>query len=231
MEALGGSPLAAEEIRVLGALVEKDLITPQAYPLTLNSLVAACNQSSNRHPVVAYEPYEVEAALRSLRERQLIRVVHPSHGDRSTKYRHVLDEALRLDPRTELGILAVLALRGPQTPGELKTRTERMADLDDLAAVEAVLADLATGETPLVLRLERQPGQKESRWAHLLSGAPDPAELVALAAMAAMAVNGGPLSAAGPTQDRLDALEAEVARLATQVAELRTALGLDPPAL
>jgi hypothetical protein len=161
--------LTAEEVRVLACLVEKQLTTPQQYPLTLNALVTACNQSSNRDPVVSYEDSTVEAAVRSLKIRGLARFVHPSHGRSALRFEHRLDEALGLDDR-QLALLTVLALRGPQTPGELRARTERMASFPDLGELEAELARLAADPEPLVRELPRRPGQKEQRYAHLLSG-------------------------------------------------------------
>ena len=168
--------LSAVEMRVMGSLAEKQLTTPQQYPLTINALVQACNQTSNRDPVVTYDEGTVEAALSSLREAGLLRLVHPSHGRSATRYRQVLDERFGLDARS-LSILAVLLLRGPQTSGELRARTERMADFGDLEEVEAELARLAEGGDPLVGRLPRRPGQKEERWAEALSVArPESAE-------------------------------------------------------
>jgi uncharacterized protein len=160
--------LTPEEARVLGSLIEKQLTTPQYYPLTLNALVAACNQSNNRNPVVSYEPATVEEALRSLKEKGLVRVVHQP-GQRAPKHRHVADERLGLDT-AELALLDVLLLRGPQTPGELRSRTERMHAFDSLEALEHDLERLSEREPPLVRRLERQPGQKEARYEQLLGG-------------------------------------------------------------
>ena len=166
--------LTPEEARVVGALAEKQLTTPQYYPLTLNALVNACNQTSNRNPVVAYDDMTVERALQGLRDKGLARAVL-SPGNRAPKYRHLLDEALPLVPE-ELAVMTVLLLRGPQTVGELRTRTERMYAFATLEDVEAALERLATRhEEPLAERLERQPGQKEARYAHLLGGrAPEP---------------------------------------------------------
>ena len=177
-------PLSAEEARVAGSLIEKQLTTPQYYPLTLNALVNACNQANNRDPVVTYDNGVVERALGALREKGYARLVHPGAGSRVTKFRHVVDEALGVD-RRELALLCVLLLRGPQTLNELRTRTERMADFDDAGAVEHDLDRLADREPPLVERLGRQPGQREERFATTLapystvavasSGGPKPA--------------------------------------------------------
>jgi uncharacterized protein YceH (UPF0502 family)/alkylhydroperoxidase/carboxymuconolactone decarboxylase family protein YurZ len=153
---------------VVGALAEKALATPQYYPLTLHALVAACNQSNNRDPVVSYDASVVESALDGLRAKGAGRGIHAGGGNRTTKYRHVLDELLGVDQR-ELALLTVLLLRGPQTLNELKTRTERLADFDDAAAVERDLVRLSERDEPLVELLEREPGRREPRWRTLLT--------------------------------------------------------------
>jgi len=207
--------LSFEEARVVGCLIEKAVTTPQYYPLTLNALVTACNQTSNRNPVVSYDEATVQDALTSLRERGLTRIVY-STSNRATKFRHVLDEQLELDPQ-ELAVLDVLLLRGPQTGGELRTRTDRLAEFNSLGEVEDVLSRLAARDEPLVVRLERQPGQKEARYAHLLSGEP----VVPEGGFAEPA----PSSGGGASRnDRLDALEAEVEALKGEVARLRELL-------
>ena len=165
--------LPAEECRVLGCLVEKQLTTPQQYPLTLNALTLACNQSTNRDPVVSYGEPVVEAAVRSAKERGLARFVHPSHGRSVLRYAHALDEALTLDTR-QLALVSVLLLRGPQTPGELRARTERMAPFEDADDLLGELERLASRAEPLVVCLGRRPGQKEDRYAQLLAGPPPP---------------------------------------------------------
>src|SRR3954454_1498813 len=157
--------LDAVEVRVLGCLIEKQRTTPDAYPLTLNALRAACNQSTNRDPVVAYDEELIREALHRLARRRWTRPAAGA-GSRAPKYRHLLDEALRMSA-AEQAVLAVLMLRGPQTPGELKQRTERMQHFADLAAVEETLDGLIARE--LVARLPRRPGQKEERFAHRLS--------------------------------------------------------------
>jgi len=164
-------PLTPEELRVVACLVEKELTTPDSYPLTENAVVAACNQLSNRNPVVAYDNNTVRVTLTALRQRGLARVIH-TPGARVPKHRHILEEALGVSTG-EVSLLAVLALRGPQTVGELRTRTERMHEFTSLSEVEEVLEGLASRSEPLVVRLERQPGQKEARFAQLLSGPPD----------------------------------------------------------
>jgi uncharacterized protein YceH (UPF0502 family) len=155
------------EVRVLGCLIEKESTTPDVYPLTLNGLRSACNQSTSRDPVVSYTDVEIDRTLTSLRGRGLTRTVH-STSNRATKYRHVLPEALGLDA-AETAVLSVLMLRGAQTVGELKGRTERQHRFDTTDEVAAVLAALAGRDDPIVQRLERQPGQKDARWAHLLA--------------------------------------------------------------
>lgn len=217
------------EARVIGSLAEKQLTTPQQYPLTLNALVLACNQTSNRDPVVAYDEQSVEAALTSLREAGLLRLVHPSHGRSATRYRQVLDERFGLDARG-LSVLAVLLLRGPQTLGELRARTERMADYSNLDEVESELRRLADGDDPLVARLPRRSGQKEERWAQLLTGEPTEASVGSDPGTAAMdRVTGVRAS----TSDEIVALRSDVAslreevdKLAAIVEELRVAFDL-----
>ncbi|HEX5145401.1 MAG TPA: YceH family protein, partial [Conexibacter sp.] len=156
----------AVEIRVLGCLIEKQRTTPDAYPLSLNALRLACNQSTNRSPVVDYDEEQIRDALQHSYRRGWTRLAS-GHGSRAAKYRHLLDEALHLAPG-ELALLGVLMLRGAQTPGELKQRSERLQRFEDLDAVEATLAALI--ERGHVARLPRQPGQKEERYVQLLGG-------------------------------------------------------------
>ncbi len=152
--------------RVLGCLIEKQKTTPEYYPLTLNALLAACNQRTNREPVVDYDAATVLAALDALREHGLARAVQRP-GQRAAKYRHAADEVLQVDSE-QLSLLSVLLLRGPQTVGELRSRTDRYVEFPSLAAVNDVLVGLATRDEPLVERLDRRPGEKEPRWQHLL---------------------------------------------------------------
>jgi uncharacterized protein YceH (UPF0502 family) len=173
----------AVEIRVLGCLLEKQRTTPDAYPLTLNSLRLACNQSTNRAPVVDYDEETIRDALAHLSRRRWVRLTS-YHGSRASKYRHLLDEALGLGD-AELALLGVLMLRGAQTPGELKQRTERLHRFDDLAAIEDTLDRLIDRE--LVARLPRQPGQKEERYVQLLGGGEDGGTPVAERSVAAAA--------------------------------------------
>ena len=158
------------EVRVLGCLVEKELATPEYYPLTLNALTNACNQKSNRHPILDVEEAEVIRALDSLRFKQL--ALLSAEGGRVPKYRHILAEKLRLSP-AELAILAELLVRGPQTAGELRPRAERMHSFTDSAAVEEVLEELLARTPSLVVLLPRQPNRKEQRFAHTFAGPPD----------------------------------------------------------
>ena len=157
---------------MLGALVEKGLATPQQYPLTINALQSACNQTSNREPVVSYDETTVLAALDELKDHKLVRFVLPSHGRSVVRYRQVLDEALGLDAG-QSAILAVLLLRGPQTVGELRIRTERMAKFDSLDEIEHQLEFLGSRQEPLAHNVGRRPGQKEERWATPLVAAAD----------------------------------------------------------
>ncbi|HLW45014.1 MAG TPA: YceH family protein [Acidimicrobiales bacterium] len=160
--------LTPREGRVVASLVEKQLTIPQHYPLTLNALVAACNQTSSRDPVTAYADAEVLDAIEALKSKRLLRAVLPSHGRSVVRYRHVLDETLGLDG-PQLAVLAVLELRGPQTVAELRQRTERMAEID---SVDHELDLLASKDEPLVKRIGRRPGQKEVRWTSLLAEPP-----------------------------------------------------------
>jgi hypothetical protein len=216
--------------RVIGSLAEKQLTTPQQYPLTLNALVIACNQTSNRDPVVVYDDGIVETALSSLKESGLLRFVHPGHGRSATRYRQVLDERFGLDARG-LSVLAVLLLRGPQTVGELRARTERMADFDSLEAVERELERLAGDPDPLVRKLPRRPGQKEERWAQLLSDEPretdTDSDTVAESTDAAVAMRSVSLDdVVTSLRADIDALREEVQRISAIVEQLRSTFDL-----
>ena len=193
------------------SLVEKELLTPDNYPLSMNALLAACNQTSNRHPVVDFDQHTVANALENLKGSGLARVVY-SRGMRVDKYRHVLDEALRVD-RPALAVLSVLMLRGSQTAAELRTRTERLHPFDSQSEVDGVLEGLAGHEPPLVVLLPRQPGQKEPRWAHLLSGDVTPEMAAASTAP----------ERAAPRADRIAELEERLADLEARVEELERA--------
>jgi uncharacterized protein YceH (UPF0502 family) len=195
------------EIRVLGCLVEKQRTTPDAYPLTLNSLRLACNQSTNRDPIVNYDEGQVRSALESLGRRRWTRMA--SWGGRAVKYRHLLGEALGISD-AELALLTVLMLRGPQTPGELKGRSDRIHSFASLAEVEATLGALC--ERDLARRLERRPGQKEQRYEQLLGEA-----AVASPGTEAAPPAPQPEAAAGGLEERVARLEREVAALRAEL--------------
>jgi uncharacterized protein len=162
--------LSFEESRVIGALIEKEITTPEYYPLTLNSLVNACNQKSNREPVVSFDENTVEITLTALREKALARRVTGSDM-RVPKYRQAFTEEYHLSPE-ETAVMCILMLRGPQTPGEIKGRTGRLFNFENLSQVDETLQKLMTREKPLVVKLPRQTGMKEARYAHLLCGDP-----------------------------------------------------------
>jgi uncharacterized protein len=210
--------LGPAEVRVLGCLIEKQRTTPDAYPLTLNSLRLACNQSTNRDPVLDYDVATVRAAAESLARRRLARFTS-GHGSRAAKYRHLLRDELGLAD-DELAVLGLLMLRGPQTPGELKGRGERLHPFAGREEVHDALGRLAAGE--LVARLERRPGQKEERYAHRLS---EDLEEEAEEARGAAAPVGPPPAVSDPPDFRLERLEREVAELRASVEALRRELG------
>jgi uncharacterized protein YceH (UPF0502 family) len=197
------------EIRVVACLVEKQRTTPDVYPLSLNALRVACNQSTNRDPVVEYDEATVVEGLRRLALRGWTRLAS-GPGGRARKYRHLLDEALELDPG-EISLLAVLMLRGVQTPGELKQRSERLHPIDDLAGVHSTLDGLV--ERGMVIRHPRRPGQKEERYEQLLGG------------HGGEQIEGKSAPLPAPPEDRLGRLEGELADLREQVEGLRRALG------
>jgi uncharacterized protein YceH (UPF0502 family) len=199
------------ECRILGSLLEKEVTTPEYYPLSLNALVNACNQKSNRDPVMNLDEAVVHHTLRSLEGQSLVRSVSPADS-RVTKYEHRLQEAFNFY-RHEIAILCLLLLRGPQTPGELRSRSERMHSFDDLSAVQSSLQHLMKREPPLVKPLPRQPGTKETRYAHLLSGdvAQAEPEVMVKAHTLERSVDG----------DRVRQLEEEITRLQNEVADLK----------
>jgi uncharacterized protein YceH (UPF0502 family) len=201
--------LSLAEQRVLGSLLEKQRTTPDVYPLTLNALRAACNQATNRDPVVSYDEETIRNALHQLGRRRFTRLTS-SHGSRAAKYRHLLAEELEITPQQQ-ALLAVLLLRGPQTPGELLQRTERLYHFDGGGELHAVLEQLIDRE--LAVRLARRPGQREERYAHLLGGE--------------VSEETEPEPAAAPAprdEDRLARIERDLAELRAQVAELRDRL-------
>ena len=206
--------LNAVEVRVLGALIEKEITTPEYYPLSLNALVNACNQKSNRDPVVAYGAEDVEQSLESLRARGLA-LRSTGAGSRVPKHAHRFTEQLNPD-RREIAILCELMIRGPQTPGELRTHTERMHRFDDTGEVESVLQRLMEREPEaLVTRLSRRQGEKETRFAHLLSGAPAQSEGEEPETPATGTCRGTAL------ESRIERLEQDLESLKTQFAQFR----------
>jgi len=196
--------LSAMEARVLGALIEKEINTPEYYPLSLNALIAACNQKSSREPVMELSEEEVRSSLRHLED---IGYTSTAHDSRVLKFEHRVRTVLNLR-RDETAVLCLLLLRGPQTPGELRTRADRMYTFDDLAAVQSTLTRMVERETPLAVLLPRQPGAREARYAHLLCGMPETSEVAA------------PLKAS--SSSRVEELEARIAALEARVAELET---------
>lgn len=209
----------AVELRVVGCLVEKQRTTPDAYPLSLNALRLACNQSTNRDPVVSYDEEEVSAALRRLAQRGWTRLASGA-GSRARKYRHLLPEALGVDDE-ELALLAVLMLRGAQTPGELKQRSERLHAFPSLGAVQETLERLI--EREMAVRHERRPGQKEERYEQVLGGENDAQEEGIEPEQGVERDFLSPEVAAD--DDRLARLERELQDLRSEVAKLREALG------
>lgn len=223
---LDGEQFDDVERRILGTLIEKEATVPDTYPMTLKGLLAGCNQKNNREPVTDLDTFTVQRTLDGLKERGVVRFVHPSHGARATKFRHVLDEVLRLDAG-ELALVSVLFLRGPQTLSELRTRTERAASFESLDAVEATLDGLAGREQPLVVHLERRPGERETRWMHLLGGDIEPdIEPDVESAPEPLPVSDGPPaspSAEAPAPDlvaRVADLEARLARVESVLEDL-----------
>ena len=208
------------EVRVVGSLVEKQVTTPDYYPLTLNALVNACNQISNRDPVVKYDERTVEDAIDSLRTKNLVYIFYGAES-RVPKYKHMAREVYTLSPQ-ELAVMCVLMLRGPQTIGEIRGRTGRLYEFAELREVEETLDGLARRDEPMVLKLPRQTGRKDARYTHLLSGTPEfeePGE-----EPSAQASTRPPSSARAADGERVSRLEAEVEALRGEVAELRQQL-------
>ena len=204
--------LSETEVRVLGSLVEKQVTTPEYYPLTLNALTLACNQKNNRYPVSHYDENTVTEAVDSLREKNLVYVFHGSTS-RVPKYKHVVPEVMHLSP-PELAIMCVLMLRGTQTPGELRGNASRLYQFSGLEEIQQTLDGLVSKEPePLVMRLPRQPGQKEARFTHLLSGPVD---------VEALAVDEQASSSRAVRQpDRVEKLEGELAELRAAIQDLQ----------
>jgi uncharacterized protein len=199
------------EARVLGALLEKEITTPDYYPLSLNALVNACNQKSNRDPVMNLGEDAVRNALRVLHDNSLARSVSAADS-RVTKYEHRLQEAFNFD-RREASIFCELLLRGAQTPGELRSRAERMHHFDDLGEVQSALQRLISRQPPLVKVLARQPGTKESRYIHLLSGDAEP--------VTPLSVREAPAVSGRENAEKVSQLESEVAELRRDIADLK----------
>jgi uncharacterized protein YceH (UPF0502 family) len=202
--------LSDQEVRVLAALIEKEITTPDYYPLSLNALINACNQKSNRHPVMAMDEAAVREALDSLGRKWLAAPTSTAES-RVTKYGHRAQEVFNFD-RRQTALLCELMLRGPQTLGELRTHAERMYRFDDLETLEGTLQKLSERQPPLVKKLPRLPGTKEPRYAHLLAG--DNPDWTAIDETVAA-------SAAHPADDRIPRLEAELAEVKLQLDDLR----------
>lgn len=204
-------PLTEVEARVLGSLVEKQLTTPEYYPLTLNALAAACNQKSNRDPVLSLDELTITTAVDTLRDKNLVYLYYGSNS-RAVKYKHMVPSVYELDP-AGTAIVAVLLLRGPQTIGELRERTGRLHEFGGLGEVQETLDDLTNRDEPLVLKLERQSGQKEARYAHLLCGAIDQEKI--------MALRERHHASPGTGNERMQNLESEVEKLREELSEFR----------
>jgi hypothetical protein len=200
------------EARVVGSLVEKQLTTPEYYPLTLNALMAACNQKSNRDPVVSYDETTLMTAIDSLRDKNLVYLYYGS-SSRTVKYKHMLPSVYDLDA-AGVAIVAVLLLRGPQTIGELRERTGRLHEFGGLGEVQETLDELARRDEPVIVKLERQPGQKEARYAHLLSG-----EVIQQAAPVTQQTR---TQVSPDANMKIEKLEGEVEALRAELAEFRS---------
>src|SRR5262245_26737066 len=204
------NPLDPVAVRVLGALIEKEITTPDYYPLTLNALVTACNQTSNRDPVMTLDDATVMSSLDQLTRRSLVRGVH-RNDSRTRRYRQAMSETLKLHP-AETAVMCVLMLRGAQTTGEIRTRSARLFEFVDLSHVEVTLQALMTLSSPLVAQLPRRPGQKETRYALLLSGEPQVDSVE-------------PDPVIDPVDDdRIETLEQNVASMRAEISELRAQL-------
>jgi len=211
--------LTETELRILGCLIEKEMTTPDYYPMTINALMAASNQKSNRYPVVNYSESEVVSAVDGLRERGLARTVH-GKGDRALKYKHVAEDVLEISSR-QTALLAIMLLRGPQTLGELRNRTGRYTEFANLDEVAAQLQAMAAAEEPTVVMLARRPGEKESRYQHLLGG-----ETVDAVTEHAPETH-LPAGSAPAAADRVAELDQELQELRARVARMELELGLD----
>lgn len=222
--------LTAEELRVLGCLIEKSHTTPDQYPLTTNALVNACNQKSSRDPVVSYSERTINDVIRTLRDMGLARTVRGS-GMRVHKHKHVVEEALGLGPE-EQAVLAVLILRGSQSAGELKTRTERYIAFESLEAVEHVLEKLGSGSQPFIVNVGRQPGQAQDRWRHTLLLDDPEAHNESVGAPESVPYTNGESASPAPTEYQTPIqspdYEQRLAALEARVAFLESSLGVEP---
>jgi uncharacterized protein YceH (UPF0502 family) len=212
--------LSETEVRVVGSLVEKQVTTPDYYPLTLNALVNACNQISNRDPVVKYDERAVEDAIDSLRTKNLVYIFYGAES-RVPKYKHMMREVYTLSSQ-ELAVMCVLMLRGPQTVGEIRGRTGRLYEFAELREVEETLDGLARRDEPMVFKLPRQSGRKDARYTHLLSGQPEFDE--SAEEQTAHASSRPSSSTRAAEGERVARLESEVEALRGEVAELRRQL-------
>lgn len=203
--------LSKEAVRILGVLMEKEMSTPEYYPLTLNSLRTGCNQKSNRSPVVSFGELEIMGALDELKELRLVGHVSGA-GSRTDKYRHALAEAWELSA-AECAVLACLALRGAQTMGEIRGRTGRLYTFSDMAEAESTFSGLCDRAHPLVVQIAKMPGQKEARYVHLMSGEPEPEAL-----QPSIPIEEG----ASPRRDELDRLRDDIARLREEFEAFRS---------
>ncbi len=203
------STIDQTEARILGSLVEKQLTTPEYYPLTLNALIAACNQRSNRDPVMSLGESDILSAIDSLRDKNLVYLYYGSTS-RTVKYKHMMQQVYELEAPS-LAVVTLLLLRGPQTAGELRGRSDRLHEFSSIAEVQEALDELAARPEPVVIKLARQPGQKEPRYAHLLSGPVDEAAIAADMQAPAQTSSGS----------RIDALQLQIAELSRGLDELR----------
>lgn len=221
---MAGVELSETEVRVLGCLIEKRATTPEHYPLTTKALTNACNQTSSRDPVMNLSNQTVVQAMMELRANKLCRT---AISGRTDKHKHVLDEVWHLSPE-QLAVLAVMALRGPQTPGELRTRTDRYVQFESLEGVQATLTSLSSPDTEgrpaLALDLGRGPGQSQNRWSHLLAGRPEILSSEVPGMQATSDAEDRPSRSA-----RIDQLESTVSDLEARLTRIETELGLGPP--
>jgi uncharacterized protein len=214
-------PLTDVEVRILGSLIEKESVTPDNYPLSLNALTAACNQLSNREPVMQLDENTVKQAVNSLRQQSLVRAIQPSDS-RVMKFQHLAADKWTLEPEAR-AVLCVLMLRGPQTLGEIKGRTGRLADFTGLAGVERAVTELISAQ--LAIQLPRRPGQKEVRYAHLLSGEPVDAPEQQRESLAADTRGDDDAPPATPVESAIEDLQRQIDELRAELEEFRKQFG------